>query len=106
MFAVIETGSKQYTVEANTILDVEKLDVQPEGTVVFDRVLLVNDGKTTSIGMPYLAGATVTAFVLEQRKDDKVIVFKFKRKTGYQKKAGHRQQYTRVRVQSIEFASK
>ena len=105
MLAVIETGAKQYTVTDGTIMDIEKLNVQIQDKVVFDKVLLVHDGDKTSVGTPYLEGVTVTASVLNQIKDDKVIIFKFKRKTGYQKKQGHRQQYTTVKIQSIDVSN-
>lgn len=101
MFAVIETGGKQYIVEENTIIDIEKIETSENTPVTFDKVLLLNDGKDTQIGQPYLEGVTVEASVLEELKDSKKIVFKFKPKTGYKKKTGHRQQLTRVRITKL-----
>lgn len=101
MFAVIETGGKQYKVQVGTIVDVEKLDVAPSESVVFDRVLLVSDGTELKLGTPVVEGAKVTAKVLNQVKADKIIVFKFKRKTGYKRTQGHRQKMTTIKVESI-----
>ena len=101
MFAVIETGGKQYKVENGTIVDIEKLELEPQQEVTFDKVLLVFDGKSTKIGTPYVSGASVKAKVLNQVRDDKVIVFKFKRKTGYKRTRGHRQKMTTIKVESI-----
>lgn len=101
MFAIIETGGKQYKVEEGTIIDVEKLDAEAQGTVTFDRVLLVENGGEVQVGQPFVAGATVSATVLNHVKDDKKIVFKFKPKTGYKRKAGHRQPLTTIKVSAI-----
>lgn len=101
MFAVIETGGKQHMVGEGSIIDVEKLDGNESSTHTFDKVLLISDGKNVQIGQPYLAGATVSADVVSHFRDDKQIVFKFKSKTGYKKKQGHRQSLTTVRIQSI-----
>ncbi|NBV42747.1 50S ribosomal protein L21 [bacterium] len=101
MFAIIETGGKQYKVAAGTIIDVEKLEAEPNTTLTFDKVLLVSGNGEPKIGQPYVEGASVKATVLNQVKDDKVIVFKFKPKTGYKRKAGHRQPLTTIKVESI-----
>ncbi len=101
MFAVIETGGKQYKVSEGTILDFEKLPVEPSQAVTFDKVLLINNGTETKIGTPYLEGVTVSGVALNQIRADKKIVFKFKRKTGYKRTRGHRQFHTTVKIQSI-----
>jgi len=101
MFAVIETGAKQYIVEAGTIIDIEKIEGDIHSEVTFDRVLLLNKEGAVSVGQPYLPNIQVKARILNQYKDDKVIVFKFKPKTGYKKKAGHRQHLTTIKVESI-----
>jgi len=101
MFAIIETGGKQYKVEAGTIIDIEKLEAEVASKVTFDKVVLVDDGGKTNIGQPYVQGATVVASVLNHIKDEKKIVFKFKPKTGYKKKAGHRQPLTTIKVEAV-----
>ncbi len=101
MFAVIETGGKQYKVSEGLILDIEKLEVELASTVTFDKVLLYYNGKDTQIGAPHLEGVKVSATVLNQHKDDKKIVFKMKKKTGYKRTRGHRQQLTTIKIQGI-----
>jgi large subunit ribosomal protein L21 len=102
MFAVIETGGKQYKVEEGTILDVELLSEKKEGDAVsFDKVLMLSKGKSFEIGAPYLKDAAVSAKVLSIGKDNKVVTFKFKRKTNYHRTIGHRQNYTRVKIESL-----
>ena len=100
-FAIIETGGKQYKVAKDTIIDVEKLNVEPNQTIQFDTVLLLSDQTKLNIGTPYIEGAKVKAKVLEHIKAKKEVVFKFKRKTGYKKTQGHRQKLTRLHIQSI-----
>ena len=100
MYAIIATGGKQYKVAEGDIIKVEKLGVEAGETYTFDQVLAVNNGEL-SIGCPTVAGATVTATVVKEAKDRKVIVYKYKRKTGYHKKNGHRQQYTAVKIEKI-----
>ena len=100
MYAIIETGGKQYKVAEGDIIKVEKLGVDAGETVTFDQVLVVNNGEL-SIGCPTVAGATVTGTVVKEAKAKKVIVYKYKRKTGYHKKNGHRQQYTAVKIEKI-----
>jgi large subunit ribosomal protein L21 len=100
-FAVIETGGKQYRVESGTILDFEKLEGEANAKISFDKVLLISDGKETKIGQPYVEGATVKGSILEHKKAKKELVFKWKRKTGYKKTQGHRQQLTTVKIESI-----
>ena len=94
MYAIIATGGKQYKVAEGDIINVEKLAAEAGETVTFDSVLAVNDGAD-------VANASVTASVVEKGKAKKVIVYKYKRKTGYHKKNGHRQQYTKVKIEKI-----
>ena len=99
MYAIIETGGKQYKVAAGDFVNVEKLGVEAGETVTFDDVLAISDNGL-KVGSD-VANATVTASVVENGKAKKVTVYKFKRKTGYHKKIGHRQQYTRVKIEKI-----
>ncbi len=100
MYAIIATGGKQYTVSEGDVIRVERLGVNAGDTVTFDQVLFVNDGET-KVGDPTVAGASVTASVIEEGKAKKVIVYKYKRKTGYHKKNGHRQLFTKVKIEKI-----
>ncbi|MCI8836523.1 MAG: 50S ribosomal protein L21 [Hungatella sp.] len=100
MYAIIATGGKQYKVAEGDIIKVEKLGVEAGETVTFDKVLAVNNGEL-SIGCPTVEGATVTATVVKEGKGKKVIVYKYKRKTGYHKKNGHRQLFTQVKIDKI-----
>ena len=100
MYAIIATGGKQYTVSEGDVIKVEKLGVNAGDTVTFDQVLFVNDGDA-KVGNPTVAGASVTASVIGEGKDQKVIVYKYKRKTGYHKKNGHRQLFTKVKIEKI-----
>ena len=100
MYAIIATGGKQYKVSEGDTIKVEKLGVNAGDTVTFDQVLFVNDGDA-KVGNPTVAGASVTASVIGEGKDKKVIVYKYKRKTGYHKKQGHRQPYTKVKIEKI-----
>ena len=99
MYAIIATGGKQYKVSEGDTLKVEKLDVEAGSTVTFDQVVAVSDG-SLKVGNE-VANATVTATVVEQGRGKKVIVYKYKRKTGYHKKNGHRQAYTQVKIEKI-----
>ena len=100
MYAIIATGGKQYKVAEGDIIKVEKLGVSAGETVTFDQVLAVNNGEL-SIGCPTVEGATVSATVEKVGKGKKVIVYKYKSKTGYHKKNGHRQLYTQVKIDKI-----
>ena len=100
MYAIIATGGKQYKVSEGDVIKVEKLGNAVGETVTFDQVLLVNDADV-KVGNPTVAGATVTASVVAEGKDRKVIVYKYKRKTGYHKKNGHRQLFTKVKIEKI-----
>jgi len=99
MYAIIATGGKQYKVSEGDIIKVEKLDVEEGASVTFDQVIAVSD-KDLKVGAD-VASATVEATVEEQGKGKKVIVYKYKRKTGYHKKNGHRQAYTKVKINKI-----
>ncbi|MBD5087655.1 MAG: 50S ribosomal protein L21 [Lachnospiraceae bacterium] len=100
MYAIIATGGKQYKVAEGDIINVEKLGVEAGENVTFDQVLAVNNGSLV-VGQPTVAGATVTASVVKEGKAKKVIVYRYKRKTGYHKKNGHRQQFTQVKIEKI-----
>lgn len=101
MYAVVATGGKQYRVSVGDTLDVERLEPAEDGSVRLRPVMLVDDNGQVTVGRDALAGASVTARVVEQRKDRKIVVFKYKAKTGYRRKAGHRQPLTRIRVDDI-----
>lgn len=98
MYAIIETGGKQYRVQENDFLFIEKLEANENDTIVFDKVLMVNE----KIGNPYVKNAKVTAKVEAQGKAKKIIVYKYKAKKNYHKKQGHRQPFTKVQILSIE----
>lgn len=101
MFAVIKTGGKQYKVQQGDVLQVEKLGLEKETTITFDEVLLIEDGKKTLIGTPFVDKAKVHAVIIENFKDDKIIVFKKKRRKQYRRTRGHRQELSRVRIEDI-----
>ena len=100
MYAIIETGGKQYKVEQGDVVFIEKLDAQEGDTVKFDQVLAIG-GENTVIGTPVVEGASVEAKVVAQGKAKKVIVFKYKPKKGEKTKQGHRQPYTKVQIEKI-----
>jgi len=102
MYAVIETGGKQYRVNQGDIIKVEKLTVDVGQKVGFDRVLLVGEGADVKVGNPIVDGATVSGTVVEQDRHRKIIVFKMKRRKGYRRKQGHRQDYTGVLIDKIK----
>lgn len=104
MYAVIETGGKQYKVGEGDIIDVEKLDAGEGEEIKFDRVLLLNNDGEIKVGTPILEGVIVSGKVLAQAKGKKIIVFKYKPKKNYRKKKGHRQPFTRVRIEGIAVA--
>ena len=102
MYAVLETGSKQYRVTAGDTLEIERLAIEAGQPVTFDRVLMVNqDGKVT-IGTPTIANATIEAEVVEHIRGEKKIAFKMKRRKGYHKTIGHRQELTVVKIKEIK----
>ena len=100
MYAVIATGGKQYKVSEGDVIRVEKLGVEAGQTYEFDQVLLVS-GDEVKVGTPTVAGATVTATVMGDGRAKKIVVYKYKRKTGYHKKNGHRQAYTELKIEKI-----
>ena len=102
MYAVLETGSKQYRVSAGDTLQVERLAVEAGQPVTFDRVLLVNRDGNISVGSPTVASATVEADVVEHIRGKKTITYKMKRRKGYRKTIGHRQELTVVRIKEIK----
>lgn len=101
MIAVVDILGQQFKVSENTKYYVPRLTQEPDSEVTFDQVLLLNDGKETKVGSPVVKGAKVTAKVISHLKDDKVLVFKKKRRKGYQKMNGHRQHLTRIEVTKI-----
>jgi large subunit ribosomal protein L21 len=101
MYAVIETGGKQYRVQKGERLRIEKLEVE-SGTTVNFPVLLVSDGSQVKVGSPHVAGAAVTATVKGEEKGEKLTIFKYRRRKGYRRKTGHRQQYTSVQIDDIK----
>lgn len=102
MYAVIETGGKQYKVSEGDKIYVEKLGVKEADKVVFDKVLAFSDDESVVAGKPYVTGAQVTGKVVKNGKGKKVIVFKFKAKKGYKRKQGHRQPYTCVEITGLK----
>lgn len=102
MYAVVETGGKQYKVSPGDTLEVERLPGQPGEQVQFDRVLMVADGEQVQIGTPTVAGAAVVGTVLGEWKGEKIIVFRYKSKVRYRRKTGHRQKYTRLLIDRID----
>ena len=102
MYAIIKTGGKQYRVQEGDNIFVEKLDADVDSNVVFDQVLaVVNDGDV-KVGAPVVEGAKVTAKVLAQGKEKKILVFKYKAKSNYRRRQGHRQPFTKVVIEKIE----
>lgn len=101
MFAIIKTGGKQYWVKPGDVVEIERLKEQEGHAVEFREVLLVDDGTQTLLGTPYLDKAVVRAEIIEEFKDDKVVVFKKKRRKQYKKKRGHRQVKTRVKILEV-----
>jgi large subunit ribosomal protein L21 len=102
MYAVLETGGKQYRVTAGDTLEVERLTVEAGQPVTFDRVLLINADGKLSVGTPTVASASVIADVVEHKRGDKVIAFKMKRRKGYHRTVGHRQELTVVKIKEIK----
>ena len=102
MYAVIESGGQQFKVAAGETLKVDKLQGEVGTEVMLDKVLMVKSDEDVKIGMPYLEGAKVVAEIVDQGRDKKVIVFKFKRRKGYKKMKGHRQHITTIKISKIE----
>lgn len=101
MFAIIKTGGKQYKVSEGDIIKVEKIEAEAGDKIEFDQVLMVA-GDDVKVGIPVVEGAKVSAEVLDQKKDKKIVIFKFKAKKNYRKKKGHRQPYTLVKIEKID----
>jgi large subunit ribosomal protein L21 len=103
MYAIIEAGAKQYKVSPGDIIDIEL--VEAKDSITFDKVLFVSDNDQVEIGMPYVKGASVRAKIIGNGKDDKVTIFKYKRKVNYHRTIGHRQPYTRVKIEEVNHGS-
>jgi len=101
MYAVVSSGGKQYKVQKDAILRVEKISGDIGAPVSFDRVLMFSDGENVNIGQPVLENVLVNGHIVEQDKAKKIIVFKYKRRKRYRRKQGHRQQYTAIKIDSI-----
>lgn len=101
MYAVIKTGGKQYKVHEDQVLKVEKLEGSEGTEIELNDVLLYSDGETITVGAPQIENASVKAFIVEQGRSKKTLVFKYKRRKGYRKMRGHRQHYTEIRINSI-----
>ncbi|MDU2897700.1 MAG: 50S ribosomal protein L21 [Finegoldia magna] len=101
MFAIIKTGGKQYKVSEGDVIKVEKIEAEAGDKIEFDQVLMVA-GDDVKVGSPVVEGAKVSAEVLDQKKDKKIVIFKFKAKKNYRKKKGHRQPYTLVKIERID----
>ncbi|MDE7365373.1 MAG: 50S ribosomal protein L21 [Ruminococcus sp.] len=102
MYAVIETGGKQYQVNEGDVIFIEKLAVEAEQAITFDKVVAVNTGDSIKVGTPYVEGAVVEAKVVKNGKSKKITVFTYKPKKGEKKKQGHRQPYTQVKIEAIK----
>ncbi len=98
--AIIETGGKQYLVQKDMVLDIEKID-HKDGKIAFDTVILTDDGSTTKIGAPYISGANVSAEVVSEGRDAKVTVIRYRPKSRHFVKKGHRQPFTKVKITNV-----
>ncbi len=101
MYAIIETGGKQYRVEKDDVIDIELLEAEKGAAVEFKNVLFLSTGKQTKVGAPYVAKSIVKGELIADAKGDKVISFKYKRRKGVRRKVGHRQHYHRVKILEI-----
>lgn len=106
MYAIVETGGKQYQVEEGRYVDIELLDGEKDSKVVFDKVVMVVNGKKSKVGQPYVTGASAEGKIVLHGKSKKIIVYKQRPKKGYRKKQGHRQGYTRVMISKIRTSAK
>ena len=102
MYAIVESGGKQYKAEPGAVLKLEKLEGEPGDEILLDKVLMVADGTDVRIGQPVLEDKVVRARIVEQGRHKKIIIFKYKRRKDYRKKQGHRQFYTAVQIEGIE----
>jgi len=100
-YAIVECGNKQYKIKKGSVIDVELLDKNKNDLLEINTILLASDGKDVKIGTPYVKSALIKCRVLDNIKDKKVVVFKYKSKSNYHKKTGHRQKYTRLVVEDI-----
>ncbi|NGX63855.1 MAG: 50S ribosomal protein L21 [Candidatus Anoxychlamydiales bacterium] len=103
MYAIIQTGGKQYKIEEKSILDVELIDAK-DGKIEFNDVLLLNDGKKIVVGTPYIKNCKIKAEILKEVKGPKVIAYKYKKRKNYRRKRGHRQKYSKVQITKIEMS--
>lgn len=101
MYAIIETGGKQYRVEKDDVIDVELLEAEKGGKVEFKNVLFINNGKAGKVGTPYVAKSAVVGELIDTAKGPKVVAFKYKQRKGIRRKVGHRQKYSRVKITEI-----
>ncbi len=101
MYAIIETGGKQYTVKTGDVIKVEKLGVESGSSYTFENVLVLANGDDVKFGTPYVKGASVNASVVKEGKEKKVIIYKFKSKKTFHKKKGHRQPFTQLKIEAI-----
>lgn len=101
MYAVIQTGGKQYRVEEGTYLKIEKLELGEGDSVEFDKILMIQSDNAVKVGMPFIEGGKVTATVLSQGRHDKVKIVKFRRRKHHMKQMGHRQYYTEIQITGI-----
>ena len=101
MYALVEIKGKQYKAEQGSIIKVDKIDEENGKKLEFDTVMLISDTDKIKVGKPYVKGAKVTAVLESQKKDKKIIIFKYKKRKGYRRKQGHRQEYSYLRVENI-----
>lgn len=104
-YAIFSAGGRQFRAEKGTVLRVPKLDGEPGDAVTFDDVLLTNSGKKIRAGLPTVSGASVTAQIVQHGKDDKIVVFRFKRRKNYRRKTGHRQPFTEIEITDVKVGS-
>ena len=105
MYAIVETGGKQYKMEEGRYLKVELLDGEQDSKVVFDKIVMLANGKKSKVGQPYVKGASVEGTIIVHDKEKKIIVYKQRPKKGYRKKQGHRQGFTKVMITKIRAAA-
>lgn len=106
MFAVVETSGKQYEVKEGRYIDIDLRDDEPESSITLEKVVAIIAGEKSQIGQPYIDGATVKAKVMEHGKNKKVTAYKMRKKKGYRLKKGHRQDFTRIMIEEIDFPNK
>ena len=106
MYAIVETGGKQYQVEEGRYVDIELLDGEKDSKVVFDKIVMIVNGKKSKVGQPYVSGASAEGKIVLHGRAKKIIVYKQRPKKGYRKKQGHRQGYTRVMISKIRTSAK